>query len=103
MKAWQDVCGANATHQGTPTLVIPKGKTFMLQPVSFQGPCKTATVNVQVYNNKSIIICAFMIMHGSITLVSSAIKLLDIKVITSFVIKIFGQHIICQFMSFFFT
>ncbi|XP_061369185.1 probable polygalacturonase At3g15720 [Gastrolobium bilobum] len=45
VKAWEDTCGA---IEGTPTLLIPKGKTFMLQPVSFQGPCKSATVNVQL-------------------------------------------------------
>ncbi|XP_004502362.1 probable polygalacturonase At3g15720 [Cicer arietinum] len=42
LKAWQDVCAA----EDTPTLFIPDGSTFMLQPVSFSGPCKSATVNV---------------------------------------------------------
>ncbi|XP_057433264.1 probable polygalacturonase At3g15720 [Lotus japonicus] len=43
-KAWGDVC--NAT-QGTTTLLIPKGKSFMLRPVSFEGPCKPAAINIQ--------------------------------------------------------
>jgi len=39
------VCG---TTQGTPTLTIPEGKTFLLQPLSFQGPCKSTTIQVEV-------------------------------------------------------
>ncbi|RDY06862.1 putative polygalacturonase, partial [Mucuna pruriens] len=45
VKAWKDVC--NATQE-TATLVIPKEKTFMLQPVSFMGPCKPSTVNIEL-------------------------------------------------------
>ncbi|TKY47817.1 polygalacturonase protein [Spatholobus suberectus] len=44
VKAWQDVCGAS---QDTATLLIPK-KNYMLQPVSFQGPCKPSTVNIEL-------------------------------------------------------
>ncbi|KAK7311444.1 hypothetical protein RJT34_09587 [Clitoria ternatea] len=43
LKAWQAACGA---AEDTATLVIPQGKTFLLQPVIFQGPCKPA-INVQ--------------------------------------------------------
>ncbi|XP_004498026.1 probable polygalacturonase At3g15720 [Cicer arietinum] len=43
LKAWQDVC---STRQSNPTLLIPNGKRFMLQPVSFQGPCISSRVNV---------------------------------------------------------
>ncbi|XP_027337590.1 probable polygalacturonase At3g15720 [Abrus precatorius] len=45
LKAWQEVCGAN---QGAATLLIPKAQTFLLQPVSFQGPCKPATINIEL-------------------------------------------------------
>ncbi|KAF7837039.1 putative polygalacturonase [Senna tora] len=45
LKAWGAVC--NAT-QGIPTLFIPKGKTFMLQPLVFQGPCKPSTINFKI-------------------------------------------------------
>ncbi|KAJ7979172.1 Pectin lyase-like superfamily protein [Quillaja saponaria] len=45
LKAWSNVCGAS---QGTPTLNIPKGKTFMLQPVLFNGPCKSPSINVKL-------------------------------------------------------
>ncbi|EXB67308.1 putative polygalacturonase [Morus notabilis] len=38
------VCAAT----NNPTLQIPKGKTFLLMPVKFQGPCKSQNINVQV-------------------------------------------------------
>jgi hypothetical protein len=44
-KAWLDVCGSTLD---TPTLIIPEGQNFMLQPLSFQGPCKSTTINVKV-------------------------------------------------------
>ncbi|XP_058775363.1 probable polygalacturonase At3g15720 [Vicia villosa] len=44
LKAWNDVC----TSQDDPTLIIPKNKTFFLQPLRFQGPCKSATVKVEL-------------------------------------------------------
>ncbi|KAK7329460.1 hypothetical protein VNO77_23629 [Canavalia gladiata] len=44
VKAWKDVCGET---QDTATLVIPRGRTFMLQPVSFHGPCKPSTINIE--------------------------------------------------------
>ncbi|KAK2451136.1 putative polygalacturonase [Trifolium repens] len=45
LDAWKDTC--SAIHDN-PTLVIPKGKTFMLQPVWFQGPCNSATIYVKI-------------------------------------------------------
>ncbi|RYR55320.1 hypothetical protein HN51_017273 [Arachis hypogaea] len=45
LKAWKSVCDAS---QNAPTLVIPKGKTFMLQPISFQGPCKPTKINIKL-------------------------------------------------------
>ncbi|KAL6129541.1 hypothetical protein ACLB2K_072891 [Fragaria x ananassa] len=44
LKAWEDVCGST---QGIPTLIIPKGKDFLLNSVKFQGPCRAASVNFQ--------------------------------------------------------
>ncbi|XP_057454301.1 probable polygalacturonase At3g15720 [Lotus japonicus] len=41
-KAWHDMCSAT---EGTPTLLIPKGKSFMLQPMLFKGPCK---INIEL-------------------------------------------------------
>ncbi|KAL5101403.1 hypothetical protein RYX36_005730 [Vicia faba] len=45
LKSWQSVCD---TTRGAPTFIIPQDKTFMLQPLSFQGPCKYATINVKI-------------------------------------------------------
>ncbi|CAK9325049.1 unnamed protein product [Citrullus colocynthis] len=42
LKAWNDVCGAT---EDSPTLHAPIGKTYMLNPVKFQGPCKSKQVN----------------------------------------------------------
>ncbi|KAE9604562.1 putative polygalacturonase [Lupinus albus] len=45
MAAWHQACGAT---KGTPTLLIPIGKIFKLQPVRFEGPCKSQSVHVKV-------------------------------------------------------
>ncbi|KAJ4718372.1 Pectin lyase-like superfamily protein [Melia azedarach] len=37
-KAWTETCNANAE---TPTMIIPIGKTFLVAPVNFSGPCKS--------------------------------------------------------------
>ncbi|OIV98294.1 hypothetical protein TanjilG_16621 [Lupinus angustifolius] len=43
--AWKEACGAT---KDTPTLLIPIGKTFKVQPVSFEGPCKSQSVHVKL-------------------------------------------------------
>ncbi|MED6216972.1 hypothetical protein PIB30_013187 [Stylosanthes scabra] len=45
VKAWKSVCYGN---EDEPTLVIPEGKTFMLQPIIFQGPCIPTTINIKL-------------------------------------------------------
>ncbi|KAH7546789.1 hypothetical protein FEM48_Zijuj01G0238500 [Ziziphus jujuba var. spinosa] len=45
LKAWEAVCGQG---ESSATLVIPAGKTFLLQPTDFAGPCKTNSPHVQV-------------------------------------------------------
>lgn len=45
LKAWAAVCGAQKSE---PLLVIPGGKTFLLYPVTFRGPCSSSSVNIQV-------------------------------------------------------
>ncbi|CAL0304896.1 unnamed protein product [Lupinus luteus] len=45
MAAWKKACGATGD---TPTLLIPSGKTFKLQPVRFEGPCKSESVHVKL-------------------------------------------------------
>lgn len=45
LKAWNDVCGAT---EDSPTLHAPIGKTYLLNPLKFQGPCKSKEVNFNV-------------------------------------------------------
>ncbi|KAM5560947.1 putative polygalacturonase [Rosa sericea] len=47
VRAWEDLCGASETYD-VPTLQIPAGKTFLLQPTKFKGPYKSKGVHVQV-------------------------------------------------------
>ncbi|XP_042481114.1 probable polygalacturonase At3g15720 [Macadamia integrifolia] len=46
LKSWAAVCGADPS--ATPTLTIPSGKTFLLKPTKFYGPCKPQKINVEV-------------------------------------------------------
>ncbi|KAK7379631.1 hypothetical protein VNO80_05095 [Phaseolus coccineus] len=43
VKAWKDVCGATRNNA---KLLIPNNKIFLLQPLSFKGPCNPATIEV---------------------------------------------------------
>ncbi|WJX39435.1 hypothetical protein P8452_26979 [Trifolium repens] len=45
LKAWKDACSST---KGTPTLFVPLDRIFMTQPLTFQGPCKSATINVMI-------------------------------------------------------
>ncbi|KAG7014865.1 putative polygalacturonase, partial [Cucurbita argyrosperma subsp. argyrosperma] len=38
LKAWNDACAAT---EDNPTLYAPFGKTYLLKPLKFQGPCKS--------------------------------------------------------------
>ncbi|GKV35840.1 hypothetical protein SLEP1_g44047 [Rubroshorea leprosula] len=44
LKAWKAVC---QTGSGIPILIIPAGKTFLLKPVTFSGPCKPSHIYVR--------------------------------------------------------
>ena len=44
MKAWEDVCSGAGDGQ----LIIPAGMAFMLQPLKFEGSCKSTPIVVQV-------------------------------------------------------
>ncbi|KAJ8420494.1 hypothetical protein Cgig2_013417 [Carnegiea gigantea] len=44
-KAWADLCGASGNN---PTLFVPGDKTFLLKPISFNGPCKSSMVHFQI-------------------------------------------------------
>ncbi|XP_054778463.1 probable polygalacturonase At3g15720 [Prosopis cineraria] len=45
VKAWEDVCDST---KGNPTLLVPKRRTFVLQPTVFQGPCKSPSINFKI-------------------------------------------------------
>ncbi|XP_024011066.1 probable polygalacturonase At3g15720 [Eutrema salsugineum] len=46
--AWKAVCGNGGNNK---TLLIPSDNTFLLQPIVFQGPCKSPSVQVQFNGN----------------------------------------------------
>lgn len=45
-KAWEGLCGAN--EGTTPTLVVPADHTFFVREITFEGPCQSKQVHVQV-------------------------------------------------------
>ncbi|XLT03758.1 hypothetical protein HN51_042507 [Arachis hypogaea] len=47
-KAWKAVCSSKGDIS---KLIIPAGKTFMLKPLSFNGPCKSKYTYIQVLGN----------------------------------------------------
>ncbi|KAK6912205.1 Glycoside hydrolase, family 28, partial [Dillenia turbinata] len=49
LRAWQDTCNDD-DPKAWPTMVIPRGKTYLVKPITFSGPCKSG---VQVQNLKS--------------------------------------------------
>ncbi|XP_042478746.1 probable polygalacturonase At3g15720 [Macadamia integrifolia] len=49
MEAWEAVCRVDTS--ATPTLIIPSGKTFLLKPIEFHGPCNASNIYVQVLGN----------------------------------------------------
>ncbi|XP_076919668.1 putative polygalacturonase At3g15720 [Bidens hawaiensis] len=50
LNAWADVCGDESPN---PTLVIPPRKSFLIRPISFNGPCRSesGTVIVKLQGN----------------------------------------------------
>ncbi|KAM0997077.1 hypothetical protein TB1_006397 [Malus domestica] len=46
LKAWGALCVS--TTRGIATLVVPKSKTFLLNSVAFQGPCRSSNINFQI-------------------------------------------------------
>ncbi|KAK9934286.1 hypothetical protein M0R45_021436 [Rubus argutus] len=43
LKAWGALCGSNDGR--TPSLLIPKDRAFLLNPLVFEGPCEPKTLN----------------------------------------------------------
>ncbi|KAF7123745.1 hypothetical protein RHSIM_Rhsim12G0013300 [Rhododendron simsii] len=48
-KAWKAVCGSTSKEYSS--LLVPKGKTFLLKTALFEGPCKSRSINFQVLGN----------------------------------------------------
>ncbi|XP_010527121.1 PREDICTED: probable polygalacturonase At3g15720 [Tarenaya hassleriana] len=48
LKAWNAACGGGGNEQ---TLLIPSDNTFLLQPLVFQGPCRSPYMQVQFSGN----------------------------------------------------
>ncbi|KAK8681221.1 hypothetical protein V6N13_053628 [Hibiscus sabdariffa] len=46
-EAWKAVCSANVGEE-TATLVVPQGKTFLLDALVFEGPCLPKTLHFQI-------------------------------------------------------
>ncbi|KAI3803462.1 hypothetical protein L1987_31614 [Smallanthus sonchifolius] len=49
MKAWKAACEAQPNDRSI--LVIPATKTFLLKPISFNGPCNPSSLYVQISGN----------------------------------------------------
>ncbi|MFS7980642.1 putative endo-polygalacturonase [Helianthus anomalus] len=45
--AWKAAC--QSTTNATSILNIPVGRTYLLKPIAFSGPCKPSKIFVQVY------------------------------------------------------
>ncbi|XP_062093337.1 probable polygalacturonase At3g15720 [Humulus lupulus] len=45
LRAWKNVCGSKA---GRPVLKFPAGRTYLLKPMLFQGPCVSNSVLIQI-------------------------------------------------------
>lgn len=47
LKAWKALCEVEAASD-IPMLIVPMEKKFLLKPVTFEGPCNSDSVQVQV-------------------------------------------------------
>lgn len=45
LKAWEAVCKGGRNTK----ILVPQGKTFMLKPLAFIGPCKSSSISFSVY------------------------------------------------------
>ncbi|KAK1282027.1 Polygalacturonase ADPG1 [Acorus calamus] len=45
VKAWAATCGST---DGSVTMVVPEGKTFLMYPNMFNGPCKPSSITVTI-------------------------------------------------------
>ncbi|KAI3706826.1 hypothetical protein L6452_24818 [Arctium lappa] len=44
LRAWDDLCKDESSD---PTLIVPSGQTFLISPVSFNGPCNSPAVYIK--------------------------------------------------------
>ncbi|CAH8320141.1 unnamed protein product [Eruca vesicaria subsp. sativa] len=49
LNAWKAVC--NGGSRGNRQLLVPRGKTFMLKPLTFEGPCKSSSIFFLIRGN----------------------------------------------------
>ncbi|CAL5369954.1 unnamed protein product [Camellia sinensis] len=49
--AWKATCSAREVSGFSPTMHVPDGNEFLLQPVIFSGPCNSEAVNVVIDGN----------------------------------------------------
>ncbi|KAF8097891.1 hypothetical protein N665_0279s0021 [Sinapis alba] len=49
LNAWKAVC--NGGSRGKKNLLVPLGKTFMLKPLTFEGPCKSSSIAFLIRGN----------------------------------------------------
>ncbi|CAH8358688.1 unnamed protein product [Eruca vesicaria subsp. sativa] len=47
LKAWEAVCNGGSNTN----LLVPQGKTFMLKPLTFEGPCKSPSISFLIRGN----------------------------------------------------
>ncbi|ESQ41703.1 hypothetical protein EUTSA_v10013641mg [Eutrema salsugineum] len=49
LKAWEGVC--NGGSKRNKRLLVPLGKTFMIKPLTFVGPCKSSSISFLIKGN----------------------------------------------------
>ncbi|EOA22760.1 hypothetical protein CARUB_v10003473mg [Capsella rubella] len=49
LKAWEAVCKGRS--RGNTKILVPQGKTFMLKPLAFVGPCKSSSISFMIRGN----------------------------------------------------
>ncbi|KAI3977958.1 hypothetical protein MKX01_032335 [Papaver californicum] len=47
LKAWSKTCGAKVPS----VMVIPHGRTFLVKPMTFSGPCNSGSIFIQILGN----------------------------------------------------
>lgn len=77
LKAWDAVC--NGGSKGITKLIVPRGKTFMIKPLTFSGPCKSYSISFLVIYS-TVYIFSYYYIRKSNFYVKSALKRLSIEI-----------------------